>query len=462
MYPGSLLLSLLLALCLNHIQFFASASPLLKHYVEAFDNDQISGPERRQDIPHLKQRQSPTVATTGINAFGVQPRLEIRQLQQNADQWNIFLLGLRRFQQTDQDDMTSYYQIAGIHGRPYIPWDDVPSAAGVDSPGYCMHVLNLFLAWHRPYLALFEQTLYQHIVEAVNEFPPGAQRQRYAAAALSWRFPYWDWAAPPPDGEGAFPPSLQSRTITVTTPNGTHDIPNPLYSYQFHPVSVKDFYFNPVSLRTLVIKLSKAYKFAQFATWNETKRFPTSWDLDAPSQDQLLGPVFDNNRVSFQDRLYNLFTNYDNFTEFGNEAWMNPSVSNADSLESIHDAIHSILGSNGHMTYLDYSAYDPSFWLHHSMLDRCFALWQAIYPDSYVEPMQAIEQTFTIKVGDRKDENSRKIDKPFGVFFANQLQLLNHFSQIIIATIGRQLPCALHEHSDTHTRSSWVILMSQL
>ena len=121
----------------------------------------------------------------------------------------------------------------------------------------------------------------------------------------------------------------------------------------------------------------------------------------------MLGPAFDNSRVSFQDRLYSLFTNYDNFTEFGNEAWMDPNnVQNADSLESLHDVIHGILGSNGHMTYLDYSAFDPAFWLHHAMMDRCFALWQKLYPNSYVEPMKAIEQTFTIKVGDLKDDSS--------------------------------------------------------
>ena len=113
--------------------------------------------------------------------------------------------------------------------------------------------------------------------------------------------------------------------------------------------------------------------------------------------------------MSIQGRLYNLFTYYDNFTEFGNEAYLASSgVSNADSLESIHDVIHGILGSNGHMTYLDYSAFDPSFWLHHAMIDRIFALWQAIYPNSYVEPMTAIEQTFTINVGDVQNVTSRK------------------------------------------------------
>lgn len=83
-------------------------------------------------------------------------------------------------------------------------------------------------------------------------------------------------------------------------------------------------------------------------------------------------------------------------------------VRNADSLEALHDVIHSIVGSNGHMTYLDYSAYDPAFFLHHAMVDRCLAIWQALYPDSYVESMRAIEQTYTVRVGDRKDGNSRR------------------------------------------------------
>lgn len=44
----------------------------------------------------------------------VHPRLEIRELEKNADQWNIYLLGLRRFQNADQRDKLSYYQIAGM------------------------------------------------------------------------------------------------------------------------------------------------------------------------------------------------------------------------------------------------------------------------------------------------------------------------------------------------------------
>ena len=232
-------------LAFSFLQIFVPnlASPLLRHEVEEVSTDLSHGLRRRQ-------ASDGTVAINGIQAYGIQPRLEVRQLEQNADQWNIFLLGLRLFQMTDQTNQTSYYQIAGIHGRPYIPWDGVPAAEGINSPGYCLHLSNLFLTWHRPYLALFEQTLYQHIVDAVNQFPAGTQRQQYAEAALTWRLPYWDWAAPPPSGQSVFSTSLQSPTVDVIMPNGSATIPNPLYSYQFQPVSATDFYFNPVSTST--------------------------------------------------------------------------------------------------------------------------------------------------------------------------------------------------------------------
>ena len=43
----------------------------------------------------------------------VQPRFEIRELAQNQDQWNVFLLGLKRMQEVEIRDPTGYYAIAG-------------------------------------------------------------------------------------------------------------------------------------------------------------------------------------------------------------------------------------------------------------------------------------------------------------------------------------------------------------
>ena len=43
------------------------------------------------------------------------------------------------------------------------------------------------------------------------------------------------------------PSSMTTRTVSVIMPNGTTAIPNPLYAYRFHPVSMSDFYYEPVS-----------------------------------------------------------------------------------------------------------------------------------------------------------------------------------------------------------------------
>ena len=121
----------------------------------------IAGRTLMQPRQRHRIRQGATVAITGLgngrsDNGSVPYRLEIRDLEQNADQWNLYLLALYMMQQsTSQTDELSYYQIAGIHGRPFIPWDGVSATPG-DSGGYCTHTIALFPTWHRPYLALFE------------------------------------------------------------------------------------------------------------------------------------------------------------------------------------------------------------------------------------------------------------------------------------------------------------------
>jgi tyrosinase len=83
------------------------------------------------------------------------PRLEIRQLRQNADQWNLYLLGMERFMAKDKNDRLSYYQVVGVHGRPYTTWNNFPTPL-LNNAGFCPHAQTLFGSWHRPYLAIFE------------------------------------------------------------------------------------------------------------------------------------------------------------------------------------------------------------------------------------------------------------------------------------------------------------------
>lgn len=129
----------------------------------------------------LAKRQYQSYATyaitgvhTGSGVNGSLPlRQEVRELEENTDLWTLYILGLDMMQGTDQNDLLSWYQIAGwyiyigicrrvlicmlgIHGRPYLPWDHSLSTPNNNNNGYCTHVSILFLPWHRPYLALYE------------------------------------------------------------------------------------------------------------------------------------------------------------------------------------------------------------------------------------------------------------------------------------------------------------------
>lgn len=98
---------------------------------------------------------------------------------------------------------------------------------------------------------------------------------------------------------------------------------------------------------------------------------------------------------------------YKDYTTFSNEAWISEiNPAGYDSIESIHDQIHGLTGSGGHMTYINYSAFDPLFFLHHAMIDRIFAMWQVINPNSYVVPEPARYDTFTLLAGQVQDINS--------------------------------------------------------
>jgi tyrosinase len=60
--------------------------------------------------------------------------------------------------------------------------------------------------------------------------------------------------------------------------------------------------------------------------------------------------------------------------------------SNGPSFEGPHGWLHVTVGGSGHMTDVGYSAFDPIFWLHHTNVDRLLAMWQAIYPNSFMSP----------------------------------------------------------------------------
>lgn len=106
-------------------------------------------------------------------------------------------------------------------------------------------------------------------------------------------------------------------------------------------------------------------------------------------------------------RLFALFSTYKDYNSFSCKSGLDSqNVSTWDSLEAIHDIIHTYGGLNGHMTYIPLSAFDPLFFLHHAMTDRLFAMWQSANPTAWMQPQRAGQTSFTTPKGTMQQSNS--------------------------------------------------------
>ncbi|KAK7533041.1 uncharacterized protein J3D65DRAFT_558533 [Phyllosticta citribraziliensis] len=347
---------------------------------------------RKPHVPEtLSRRQvsGGTFAITGADSGSTELRLEIRDLQRSKEQWSLYLLGLQKFQAMDQEDKLSWYSVMGIHGMPFKDWDGVPST-GYNKIGYCVHSSNIFMTWHRPYAALYEQLLWGHVQDVANALPESPDKAAWVQAAKTFRAPYLDWALLPPEGETNIPDFIVSPKINVTLPNGTQVIDNPLYQYRFHPLNPSDL-ADPSE--------------PQFQQYQTTLRYPTSLTTDAQNTEGKVKSSMQSLRVQLRDALYDLFVNYDNFTLVSSMASYHPAQ--YQSFETIHGWVHNYVGgANGNMLEVPWSAFDPFFMLHHIQVDRVLAIWQALHPDSYVLPETQDYSTYTINAGSVQDANS--------------------------------------------------------
>jgi tyrosinase len=120
------------------------------------------------NVDALKDAQGKGLTVGVIPSNGTQSlRLEIDDLIQDEDLANLYFLALEAFQSDPESSKAfSFFEISGIHGQPYRPWDNVTSA-GANAPfpsgttrwdktGYCSHGSVIFPTWHRAYLAQFE------------------------------------------------------------------------------------------------------------------------------------------------------------------------------------------------------------------------------------------------------------------------------------------------------------------
>ncbi|KAK7715643.1 hypothetical protein SLS63_011399 [Diaporthe eres] len=296
----------------------------------------------------------------------------------------------------DQDNAngTSYFQVTGVHGVPYVPWQKDPTAGSVTTVGYCTHRSVLFIPWHRPYLMLYEQIIFAYAQEIVAK-ASGPAADAYKAALQDVRLPYWDWASDP-----HLPAVTMSPEITLTVPGktaGTKEtlrLPhNPLYSYQF-------------TSNWATSTIQREMGWPSTAAWAESKRCP---DANGNNHQEIANDQIAKVAKTFKTSTFDALTNVTNFDQFTCQAWRpKQPVKAYSSVEGMHNTIHDYTGTNdsvdqnkqyGNMSDVQASSFDPIFWLHHVNCDRLTAIWQAMNPNTTIDEFPSQTDRFVRRSG---------------------------------------------------------------
>ncbi|KAI0422786.1 tyrosinase [Xylaria grammica] len=348
---------------------------------------------------------------TGIKeGWGPDGKVPVRR---DFDEWSVstdpkdknqvilYLLALKRLQAVDPANRDSYFQIAGIHGYPYNPWDEpAVTQKEIGRKGYCVHANNLFPPWHRPYMLLYEQRLYEIMVNEVIPSYPAKYRDEYLEAARTWRLPFWDWAKNP-----KIPTLVRYKSVEITFGGQPKvKIANPLYQFRM-PNDKKMRVYGVGS----VVNFDGGEPF-DYGECIATSRCPTEKEREAGSDtwangvahddeaDKLLAKhssVTDLSYGSAAELVYRLLTypmDYPHFATLARDenatsaTASTTKVTNDINVEFIHNNIHYWVGGNGgHMSQIPVATFCPTFWLHHCNIDRLFALWQTLNPDKWFE-----------------------------------------------------------------------------
>ena len=191
------------------------------------------------------------------------------------------------------------------------------------------------------------------------------------------------------------PDAVNQRYISINAPEGRVNMTNPLYRYDFHPhPSVSEF------------PLSDAV-----SQYKATVRYP---DANGKSQPWKSNAQLQANAPALHDLTYQLLAEQSNYAPFSNRGYSIGRNATYNSIENLHNAIHSLVGQTGHMGMIPYSSFDPIFWLHHANVDRLVAIWQALYPESFVTPQVSYEGTYTEVPG-----TIETIYSPLTLFYSN-------------------------------------------
>ncbi|KAF3278107.1 hypothetical protein TWF132_001290 [Orbilia oligospora] len=325
----------------------------------------------------------------------------------------VFLMGLREFQAMPPVDSEgnpntlSYFQVAGIHGYPKIPWDEETTTKAPDNDwgGYCTHNSILFPTWHRPYMLLFERLIFNHMRGWVENSGLGEKVKDLLIDAIkTWRLPYWDESKEHDGGVYKFPDIAMKQYIQIPSehllqgPGYLDRVLNPMAKFSLKDgenfgmygvdyvdddanfgicqatgrwpnATVGEEWINGANNYTNITDAMEEHK------WYQWKNEPKTRTLT------LANSVF--RLLSHQDSspfaAYECFASTRQYSD-PRDKTLRPPL-NWLSIEAIHNNLHNWSGGLGHMSEIPVSAFDPLFMLHHCNIDRIFALWQNIWGD---------------------------------------------------------------------------------
>lgn len=247
--------------------------------------------------------------------------------KKNPELFGRFIMALKNLE--DSDD---WYRICGIHGNTFKPGDPgvlcptdpttVAELAKTGEPLYCAHSVEPFIAWHVPYLYEFEQLL--------NYYDMSIGDNTYIA------LPYFDITDDTHDYS-----FLNEPYISIHYNNKTHIVKNPLASAYYYNHDIKTHI-----IRNGIVQGTTPANRAQLKTIRR----------------QLYDTLHAKTYEEFSSQLVSVGKTYKPYPYCP--------------LETPHNSIHDLIGGEGgNMGYLEFSAFDPIFWLHHANMDRFFYNW---------------------------------------------------------------------------------------
>ncbi|PHH92686.1 hypothetical protein CDD83_6104 [Cordyceps sp. RAO-2017] len=159
------------------------------------------------------------------------------------------------------------------------------------------------------------------------------------------RAPYWDWAL-----DSDLPPCVGPSSHTINTPTGRRSVRNPLATYRFPRDALG----------------------GRFGSFNPEPSGGIAHCGSAARANRDLA------QLNLRGMLYEGFVFAQSFEDISSNGGRGISI------EQVHNNIHNTAACGNQLSQLTYAGFDPLFWLHHAMVDRAYAFWEATHPDQAV------------------------------------------------------------------------------